>query len=92
MFKRISRPVVVAIGLVVAVGLSNRVPNPSGTPLEKQFENDDSHVSGADGRCRHRLAIGHVPGHLDRVWVLRCVPTAPPSTVTDRSHRHEWEE
>jgi hypothetical protein len=28
-------------------------------------------------RCVHRLAIGHVPGHLHRVWVLRCVPPRP---------------
>jgi hypothetical protein len=25
--------------------------------------------------CVRRLFVSHVPGRLDKVWVLRCIPT-----------------
>jgi hypothetical protein len=25
--------------------------------------------------CVTRLLVGHVPGRLDKVWVIRCIPT-----------------
>src|SRR5262245_13332477 len=27
--------------------------------------------------CVTRQVVSHVPGHLDKVWVLRCIPTRP---------------
>jgi hypothetical protein len=27
--------------------------------------------------CVKRLVVSHVPGRLDKVWVIRCIPTRP---------------
>jgi hypothetical protein len=35
---------------------------------------DTAQVQRSTG-CVNRLAVSHVPGRLDKVWVIRCIPT-----------------
>jgi hypothetical protein len=62
-----------------------RIASVAAAILSLGIGGDGAHTAEAEQStgCVRRLVVSHVPGRLDKVWVVGCIPIGTPITGRD---------